>query len=157
MCFNIFAESLRKWPPNGATDRVCNESYIIQPTAPTESPLHISKGQNLLIPIYGLHRDPNYFPNPERFDPDRFSDENKTKIKPFTFLPFGAGPRMCVGARFAKFEAKLVLFHLILNFEIVPVEKTEIPLKIVKTGFFLLPKNGIWLGLKRREKLNHIN
>lgn len=114
--------------------------------------MYISKGQSLLVPIYGLHRDPNYFPDPTRFDPERFSDENKVKISPCTFLPFGIGPRTCIGERFAKFEVKILLFHIISNFEIVPVEKTDIPVQILKTGFFLIPKNGIWLGFKRREK-----
>jgi hypothetical protein len=46
---------------------------------------------NIIIPIYSLHRDPQYYPDPDRFDPERFSDENKSKINPYTYLPFGTG------------------------------------------------------------------
>lgn len=49
------------------------------------------------IPIMGLHYDPNYYPNPEKFDPERFNDENKAKLNPYTYLPFGYGPRVCIG------------------------------------------------------------
>lgn len=51
----------------------------------------------LLIPIWPIHRDPQYYENPDKFDPERFSDENKHKIQPFTYMPFGIGPRSCVG------------------------------------------------------------
>lgn len=50
-----------------------------------------------LIPIYGLHHDPKHFPDPEKFDPERFSEENKHNIAPNTYLPFGVGPRNCIG------------------------------------------------------------
>lgn len=50
-----------------------------------------------MLPIYDIHHDEQYYENPSKFDPDRFSDENKKHIKPFTYLPFGAGPRICIG------------------------------------------------------------
>lgn len=59
--------------------------------------LIIPKGQRNLISVLGLHYDPEYFPNPDKFDPDRFSDENKASIRPYTYLPFGEGPRNCIG------------------------------------------------------------
>lgn len=49
------------------------------------------------IPVAGIHRDEQYYPNSLKFDPERFSDENKNKIQPFTYLPFGSGPRNCIG------------------------------------------------------------
>lgn len=49
------------------------------------------------IPNFSLMRDPKYFPNPEKFDPERFSDDNKDSINPTTYLPFGIGPRNCIG------------------------------------------------------------
>ena len=51
----------------------------------------------MLIPAYGLHRDPEYFPDPEKFDPGRFNEDNKTKIWDYTYIPFGDGPRICIG------------------------------------------------------------
>jgi cytochrome P450 family 6 len=59
--------------------------------------IQIEEGTAILIPVYGLHYDPDYFPDPDKFDPERFSEKNKSKIKPFTYLPFGEGPRNCIG------------------------------------------------------------
>lgn len=57
----------------------------------------VEKGTGILIPAYGLHNDPDYFPEPEKFDPDRFSDENRGRIPSHVYLPFGEGPRNCIG------------------------------------------------------------
>lgn len=54
-------------------------------------------GEGIFFPTYFLQRDPKYFENPDKFDPERFSDENKHKIVPFTYFPFGVGPRNCIG------------------------------------------------------------
>lgn len=80
-CIN---ETLRKYPPAPFLIRECGKSYQI-----SDSDLVIEKGTPLIISTFGLHRDPDYFPNPETFDPDRFNDENIHKIQPFTYLPFG--------------------------------------------------------------------
>ena len=57
----------------------------------------IRKGESIMIPIQCIHRDSEYYENPEKFDPERFSEENRHKIKPMTYMPFGAGPRNCIG------------------------------------------------------------
>lgn len=59
--------------------------------------MRIEEGQRILISILGLHYDAEHFPNPEKFDPERFSEQNRTNIKPYTFMPFGEGPRNCIG------------------------------------------------------------
>lgn len=142
---------MRKWPNALMTDRLCVKDYTIQPSNNNEKEVHIVKGNVFWVPIYGLHRDPQYFPNPDRFDPERFSDENKSNINPYAYLPFGVGPRNCIGSRFALLEIKTLIFHLLANFEIVPVEKTDIPLKLSKKQFNLAAENGFWLGLKARK------
>ena len=57
----------------------------------------IGKGINVIIPVYAIHHDPRYYPEPNRFDPERFSEENKKTRPEGTYLPFGDGPRICIG------------------------------------------------------------
>ncbi|KAL1509590.1 hypothetical protein ABEB36_004301 [Hypothenemus hampei] len=145
----VFSEVLRKWPPGFVVDRLCTKQYTIEPKYSDESSVTLKVGDTIWIPIYGLHRDPNYYPDPDKFDPERFSDENKDEIKPYTYLPFGSGPRNCIGSRFAILEAKCLLYNLLLNFEIVPIKKTRYCLKFAKAFFQNTVEGGFWLGLKR--------
>ncbi|XP_044253698.1 cytochrome P450 9e2-like isoform X2 [Tribolium madens] len=147
----VISETLRLWPTAVAADRVCNKPYTIEPKNPAEKPIHLPKNSVVWLPIFAIHRDPEYFPEPNRFDPERFSDENKNNIKPYTYMPFGAGPRNCIGSRFALLETKALFFHILSKFEIVPVEKTEIPLQLNRKSFSMTAENGFWFGLKRRE------
>ncbi|KAJ4428808.1 hypothetical protein ANN_25801, partial [Periplaneta americana] len=88
----VVSETLRLYSPAAAVDRLCVRKYTLK----TDPPIELKPGDNLFIPIFGLHRDPKYYPDPERFDPERFSDENKHKINPMAYLPFGVGPRICI-------------------------------------------------------------
>lgn len=148
MKLHSFSETLRKWPIAIALDRVCTKPYTIQPVNPSEKPLHINKGDNLWIPTFGIHHDPKYYPQPDKFDPERFNDENKHNINPYTYSPFGLGPRNCIGSRFALMEFKTLFFHLLHNFEIVPVKRTQIPVKFSKDLFNIKAEGGNWLGIK---------
>lgn len=85
---------------------------------PGES-LMIEKGQKILIPIYSIHHDPKYYPNPDTFDPERFSAEEKSKRPNGTFLPFGDGPRHCIGILnidiiFTIFFLPLIIIHYVV-------------------------------------------
>lgn len=64
--------------------------------------LQIKEGELIIIPTCAIHHDPKYFPNPNKFDPERFSDTNRMNIKPYTYMPFGTGPRNCIGKFFGK-------------------------------------------------------
>ena len=83
------------YPPLSFVDRKCVKTY----TLPTDPAYTLKPGDGVWIPVYALHHDPQYFPEPEKFDPERFSDGNKDRIKPFTYLPFGSGPRNCTGKK----------------------------------------------------------
>nr|AKZ17701.1 cytochrome P450 monooxygenase CYP9Z63 [Tenebrio molitor] len=146
----VVSETLRKWPNAIATDRVCTKPYTIEPKSPNEKPLRLEVNDNVLISMYAIHRDPQYYPDPDRFDPERFSDENKSKIHPYTYLPFGTGPRSCIGSRFALMETKVLFFHLLSSFEIVPVEKTQIPIRFSRKAINMSAEKGFWVGLKKR-------
>lgn len=76
-------------------DRRCNENYKLPGTD-----LVLEKGTAVMIPMWGLHFDPKYFPDPLKFDPERFSEDNEKNITPFTYFPFGEGPRSCIGNLF---------------------------------------------------------
>ncbi|KAL1509573.1 hypothetical protein ABEB36_004286 [Hypothenemus hampei] len=145
----VFSEILRKWPPALFVDRVCTKPYTIEPKYPDEKPVVFKVGDSLWLPIFGLHRDSKYFPESEVFDPERFSDENREQIIPYSYIPFGSGPRNCIGSRFAILECKAVLYNLLLNFEIVSTKKTTKPLKFLRGTFQNAVEGGFWLGLKR--------
>lgn len=90
---SFISETLRYWPPLAGTDRECVKDYDYDDGQCTFT---IKKGTYISIPIYGLHFDEKYWENPTKFDPDRFNDENKDKITPGTYMPFGVGPRNCI-------------------------------------------------------------
>ena len=106
---------------------------------------------SFFVPIWCFHRDSQYFPDPEKFDPERFSIENRGKIDPDTYIPFGVGPRNCIGSRFAIMEIKTVLYYLLLNFTFDITENTQIPIKLEKIPFGLKTEKGIWMALTPRN------
>ncbi|KAJ6634903.1 putative cytochrome P450 9f2 [Pseudolycoriella hygida] len=145
----VLCESLRKWPPIVQTDRNCVKEHVFD--CGNGIKINAEKGALFFFPIIGLHRDPKYFPDPDRFDPERFSDENKISIVPGTYMPFGIGPRNCIGSRFALMEIKAILYYLLLNFSFEACEKTQIPVKLQKIPFSLKPENGMHVKLRKRQ------
>ena len=104
------------------------------------------------INFEAIHHNPQNYPNPQRFDPERFMPENRHKLIPYTFLPFGIGPRNCVGMRFALMEAKTAIAHIITKFKFVRTANTEVPLQYKKFAIFLMPKNDIKVGVEIRNE-----
>ncbi|KAI4464070.1 cytochrome p450 [Holotrichia oblita] len=142
----VICETLRKWPAAIGTDRVCSKPFTIEAVNPGEKPVHLKPGDVIFVPINGIHRDPKYFPNPDRFDPERFSDENKGNIQPYTYMPFGLGPRNCIGSRFAILETKTLFFFMLSKLNFIPINKTEIPIKLSRKNFSIVAENGMWIG-----------
>ncbi|XP_025114691.1 uncharacterized protein LOC112576449 [Pomacea canaliculata] len=99
-------ETLRLYPPVSVITRVASETVTI-------NGLKIEKGTGVMIPICDISRDPEYFPDPLDFKPERFSDSNKGEMNPVSFLPFGFGPRLCVGMRLALLEVKMAAVHVL--------------------------------------------
>ncbi|KAG5895432.1 hypothetical protein JTB14_037591 [Gonioctena quinquepunctata] len=82
------------YPTQVINERTCTESFTIQPESPGEKPFRIEKGVYVIFPSFAIQRDPTNFPNPDRFDPERFNNENKGKIVPQTYQPFGHAEKM---------------------------------------------------------------
>ncbi|XP_043251734.1 cytochrome P450 9e2-like [Colletes gigas] len=146
----VISEILRMYPPVLFIDRLCAEKFELPPAGPGHKSVVIQPDQNIWFPTYSLHHDPKYFPNPEKFDPERFSKENKDNIVPYTYIPFGIGPRMCIGNRFALMETKLLIVHLLQKFIIKPNEKTK-PIKFKRGTFQLIPKDGFLVSFEKRD------
>jgi len=127
----VVSETLRKWPPAPLMDRLCVKDYVMEYD---NVKFTMEKDKNFYIPIYGFHHDERYFKNPEKFDPERFSDENRGEIDPDTYLPFGIGPRNCIGSRFALMEVKTLIYYLLLTFDFEPTAKTQIPIKLANNA-----------------------
>lgn len=135
---------MRKYPPVPLLLRRATKDYKIEDTNIT-----IKKGTRVNIPVLAIHRDPEYYPNPEIYDPDRFTPEEIAKRNPFTFLPFGEGPHNCIGLRFGMMQSKLGLVSLIRNFRITLSEKTEQPIEFRKNAFILTTESGMWIKFKK--------
>ncbi|XP_036144042.1 cytochrome P450 4C1 [Monomorium pharaonis] len=108
-------EALRLYPINSWLARVTStEAQLKSCLLPT--------GTIVLLNICGVHRDSNFWPNPEIFDPDRFLPENIRNRHPYSYIPFSAGPRNCIGLQFAMLEMKAIIASLIHNFYLEPVD-----------------------------------
>lgn len=142
---NVISETLRLYPPATRLERMSDFDSKLGDTGIT-----IPKGMIITIPNYALHHDPKLFPDPEKFDPDRFTVEERANRDPYAYLPFGAGPRNCVGMRFALMEIKICLAYTVANFEIFKCSETQVPLEFHLGPGLLIPK-GIHLKLKQRE------
>ncbi|KAF1397777.1 Cytochrome P450 3A29, partial [Spheniscus humboldti] len=138
----VVNESLRLYPPGSRLERICKKTVELNGVT-------IPKGMVVMIPAYVLHRDPEYWPEPEEFRPERFSKESKESIDPYTFLPFGAGPRNCIGMRFALLIVKVAMVVLLQNFSFRTCKDTPIPL-VLDTKGFMQPKKPIVLKMVAR-------
>nr|AHJ10936.1 cytochrome P450 6FX1 [Chironomus kiiensis] len=138
-------ESLRKYPPVNTLLRYCNKDYKIEGTNCT-----VKKGQLVIIPAYAIQHDPEFYPNPEVFDPDRFLPEEIEKRPTCSFMPFGHGPRNCIGLRFGVVQAQIGLAMLLNNFKFETCSKTVNPIEFKKfSNIMLSPIGGINLKVSK--------
>lgn len=123
--------------------RVAQTNYKIPNTN-----IVIEKGVSVVVPVYAIHNDPEYYPNPEVFDPDRFTAEEIKKRHPMAWLAFGEGPRNCIALRFGMMQARIGLIKMLLNFEFATCEKTPVPMAFGLNPIVLSPKENIYLKIK---------
>ena len=122
----VISEALRLYPPFLRIEREAKTDYQLGETG-----LTIEAGLLVHISIYGVHHNEEFFPEPEKFEPDRFMPPNKDKIIPYSYLPFAVGPRNCVAMRFALMEIKFCIANLINAFRLSPNSRTDIPPKFL--------------------------
>uniref|UniRef100_A0A8C4NU47 Thromboxane-A synthase n=1 Tax=Dicentrarchus labrax TaxID=13489 RepID=A0A8C4NU47_DICLA len=139
----VISEALRLYPPGFRFARDIDNDCVVNGQ-------FLPKGATLEIPAGFLHYDPEHWPEPEKFIPERFTPEAKASRHPFVYLPFGAGPRNCVGMRLAQLEIKMALVCLFRRFSIVACTETKVPLEL-KSSSTLGPKNGIFVKIQRRD------
>ena len=110
----------------------------------------MERGSNILIPLMGFQRDPKYYPDPESFNPDRFLPVNNKSFTDMPYLPFGDGPRNCIGSRMGKMQTKVGLVKLLQKFNFHLAGNTLKDLKMAQTGVILQPIGGIELKVSKR-------
>ncbi|CAO2630596.1 Cytochrome P450 3A31 [Lemmus lemmus] len=123
----VLSETLRLYSISHRLERVCKQDVEM-------NGVFIPKGSIVMIPIFSLHRDPQYWPEPEEFRPERFSKEKKGSIDPYVYMPFGNGPRNCIGMRFALMNMKLALTKLLQNFSFQPCKETQVRKKTISVN-----------------------
>ncbi|XP_058460215.1 probable cytochrome P450 6a18 [Malaya genurostris] len=130
----VINETLRMYPP---VDYLCRVSQ-------SNSLNRIPSGALCVIPVYALHHDPDHFPVPEQFDPERFSPNGtQTSTHQFCYLPFGAGPRSCIGYQFGLMLIKIGIITLVRNFRFVPNGSAS-QIRFKPNSLRLSPAAGSW-------------
>ncbi|XP_062135935.1 cytochrome P450 6a22-like [Drosophila sulfurigaster albostrigata] len=144
----VIAETLRKYPVLPHISRVSRNCY------PAMGIRHfcIEPGQMVLIPVYAIHHDPDLYPEPEKFIPERFTIENMRQRPTASWLPFGDGPRNCIGMRFGKMQTIIALVQLLRRFEFSVCPRTESKMEFVKHNILLAPATGIYLKVEEIRK-----
>lgn len=143
----FMSEAIRKYPPVPNVTRVANADYHV-----ANSNIIIEKGTSIICPIYSIHTDPEIYPDPETYNPDRFLLDKMEKRHPFSFIPYGNGPRTCMAPRYANLVVKIALVKILLNFEFqLNREKTMTPLKMAPEKLAFWPNKEIFIDFNKIE------
>ncbi|XP_049532441.1 cytochrome P450 4d2-like [Anopheles darlingi] len=138
----VVKESLRLLPPVSIIGRRLVEDLELNGVT-------VPAGTDITIQIYVIHRNPEVFPDPERFDPERFADESTQRRGPYDYIPFSIGSRNCIGQRFALMEMKITLVRLLANYQILPGDTmSQVRLK---TDLVLRPDKTIPIKIRGRK------
>lgn len=137
-----FPETLRKYPIIDTIFRKVSQDYLVPGTK-----VVLPKGSGVILPALAIHRDPEIYPEPDRFDPDRFTKENIANRHPYAWFPFGKGPRECIGMRFGYMQMRIGLVTFLNNYKISPLDSTPLKLKLKMNAQVLAPADGMKLKL----------
>lgn len=141
---NIFEEILRLYTPVPLLIRQTVHDYNVPNSQHT-----LKKGQFIVIPAYGIHHDENIYPDPFKFDPDRFTPKNVKSRHPCAFIPFGDGPRNCIGNRFGMLQVKMGLATIFKRYKITMDERCKYPIEIDPVSPMISNKTGIWIRVQK--------
>nr|CAD7463957.1 unnamed protein product [Timema tahoe] len=129
-------EALRLYPSVPIVARTLSEDVPM-------GKVTLPKGCQVIITPYATHRIPHIYPDPEKFDPDRFLPENMRGIHPYAYIPFSAGPRICIGYKFAMLEMKMLLGEILRKYHVTTIPgKEELRIKYRIT---IRASGGVWL------------
>lgn len=145
----VVSETLRKYPVFPFIERITGEDYKVP-----GHDLVLEKGTPVYISSMGLQYESQYFPEPNKYDPERFNDENRKNLKPYTYLPFGEGPHMCIGLRLGLLESKYGLIQILRKYQATPCKKTVSPMRLDPRGLTLTALNGVYLNLSKLATSN---
>ncbi|XP_065367004.1 uncharacterized protein LOC135959837 [Calliphora vicina] len=140
----VISETLRKYSVTPHLVRKCVKDFQIPNTN-----IVLEKGLRIIIPLDSIHNDPDYYPEPDNFQPERFLPEQVQKRHPCAYMPFGDGPRNCIGMRFGKMQAQIGLISLLSKFRFDRCATTQIPLRISKLNFLVGTESGIHLKVEK--------
>ncbi|EDW10111.1 uncharacterized protein Dmoj_GI18704 [Drosophila mojavensis] len=132
----VMLETLRMYPVASEHLRRVNEHFEV-PNYPKH---YLPAGSQLIIPVYSIHHDATYYPEPEKFQPERFTQEAIQQRPTCAYLPFGQGPRICIGMRFGRMKLAVGLITLIRNFRFSLAPDTPQPMQFKNHSFLLHPK-----------------
>ncbi|XP_029670025.1 probable cytochrome P450 6a20 [Formica exsecta] len=141
----VVNETMRKYPPVPVLNRVCTKELDL----PTTN-IHVTEGTLITIPVFGLHRDPSIYPHPDKFDPERFNADKIAARHPYAYLPFGEGPRVCIGTRFGYMQTKIGLVSLLSKYKFKLHPRTPVPLTFDEAPIVLTVKGGVHLIIEPR-------
>ncbi|CAH1641301.1 unnamed protein product [Spodoptera littoralis] len=138
-------EALRLYPVLGVLTREVIEDYTFS------TGLKLEKGLRVHLPVYHMQHNPKYFPDPEQYRPERFLGEEKNNITPYTYFPFGEGPRLCIGMRFAKMQITAGIITILKKYRVELAPGMSEKLQFEPRSIITAPIGGIRLKFIERE------
>ncbi|KAH8339972.1 hypothetical protein KR067_004182, partial [Drosophila pandora] len=146
----VVNETLRMYPIVGYAERQCaqpaeGEKFTLEPHSSMELP----HGMAVYVSALAIHHDPQYWPEPEKFDPDRFEPANRSNLNMDAYMPFGVGPRNCIGMRLGLLQSKLGLVHLLRHHRVHTTDQTPKKIEWAATSPLIASKHEIYLRLEK--------
>ncbi|KAL0869039.1 hypothetical protein ABMA27_007356 [Loxostege sticticalis] len=140
----VLEETMRMYPSMRAIFRRCTKDYRLPGTD-----LVIEKGTLVFVPCQSIQMDPEIFPEPDKYNPERFTPENKAKLHPCHWMPFGEGPRKCLGVRQGYIQSKMALVKILPKYELLLDERTLVPMRIKTSSLVPQAEGDVWIKLRK--------